>query len=591
MTPLNDKTDTKNDTTDNGSDPALASGNEKLAGNTTEGNKPQDSKPGNAKPGAHKSQGNIAKAGNPGGNKPQNTNPGGGKPGGNKPQDNKPKNDNPGGNKPQNNKPEGNKPQYNNPGGGKPGDNKPEGNSPGGNKPQNHNPGSGKPGGSKPQNNKPEGDNPGGNKPQDNPPKSGNPETGNPTHTRPTDKPADASSVSSVSQQAYMVETPPRFLSFSNAGILGNFFISLILNSNKKQIFYSIVAVPWLLMAAYYYIFAADQFVSEASFSIREPGSGSSGANASALAAMTGFSDNRDEHVVEKYILSMDMLLLLDQELQLREHYSAHPRADFWSRLNKKSSLESFLKFYRKHISTRYDDLSGLLVVEVKTYDPEYAQRLLETILHYSEILINQKSRELAFAQLDFVQAEIKESERRLVRARQALINFQNKHSLFNPEQHGQSVSSIIASLEANLAATRAEYRQLLSYQHQSSPQAVTLRNKIKSLEEQIEQENARLVSQAGDQSINQIFGEFKELELEVQVAQETYASALTALEQSRMEASRQLKYLMVISEPFLPQEALYPRKLYNLLTLAVILLMLFGITTMLITTVKEHHD
>lgn len=366
----------------------------------------------------------------------------------------------------------------------------------------------------------------------------------------------------------------------------------LILHTRKMPLFLVVVAFPWLAVFSYYYLLAADQFISETSFSVEEPGAGRSALSSTTLAAVTGLTgNNTDERVIESHILSMDMLELLDKELQLKSHYSAHPNADFWSRLAKDASKEDFLKFFKDHIHSKYDDSNGLLTIEVKTYDPDFSRLLLEKILFFSEKLVNEKSKEMAYEQLNFVQTEIKESEQNLIKARQALIAFQNEHALLNPEQQGQSLSSIISGLESNLATARAEYRQLLAYQRADSPQVVALQSKIKSLEAQIAQENTRLVSQSGQQSINQLYGKYKELELEVQVAHETYASALTALEQSRMDASRQLKYLMVINAPFTPEEALYPRKLYNLTTLAVVLLMLFGVTSMLITTIKEHHD
>lgn len=364
--------------------------------------------------------------------------------------------------------------------------------------------------------------------------------------------------------------------------------------TSRKKSFLMIVAVPWLLVAAYYVFFAANFYVSSASFMIKDSSNQAATAGAGmTLAAIAGFSSQNDEHILNEHILSVGMLRYLDKSVQLKAHFSQHPDADWISRLSSSASQEDFLAYYQDLLKIYYNELSGLLTVEVKSYDPVFSKAMLDAILERSESLVNDKSRELAAAQLQFVQEEVQASSDRLVQARQALIAFQDSNKLFNPEQQGQTVSGIISGLESELATAEAEKRRLLSYQRGDSPNVIALKGKIDSLKDQITHESKRLVKadNHNKQTINEVYGEYKELELEVEVAQTTYLSALTALEGARIEASRQLKHLFVINEPFAAEEALYPRKLYNLLTLAVILLMVFGIFRMTATTIKEHLD
>jgi capsular polysaccharide transport system permease protein len=363
---------------------------------------------------------------------------------------------------------------------------------------------------------------------------------------------------------------------------------------SRKKSFFVIVGLPWLLVATYYLFFAANFYVSSASFMIKDASNQGVSAGAGiTLAAIAGFSSQNDEHILNEHIISVGMLQYLDDAVQLKAHFSEHPDADWVSRLSPDASLEDFLAYYQDQLKIYYNELSGLLSVEVKSYDPAYSQRMLEAILERSESLVNDKSKELAAAQLRFVQEEVQASADRLVEARQALIKFQDSNKLFNPEQQGQTVSGIISGLEGELATAEAEKRRLLSYQRNDSPNVIALKGKIDSLKAQIAHESKRLVK--GDnqnkQTINKVYGDYKELELEVEVAQMTYMSALTALEGARIEASRQLKHLFVINEPFAAEEAMYPRKFYNLLTLFVILVLAFGIFRMVATTIKEHLD
>ncbi len=365
-----------------------------------------------------------------------------------------------------------------------------------------------------------------------------------------------------------------------------------VLESSRSQTFVFVVLVPVLLLSFYYVTIAADRYVSTASFKVSKGGAKSVEAGPSAaLAAAAGFSNENDEYLIENYILSIDMLKMLDDKLALRSHFSAHPDADFISKMSASASLEDFHEYYQGMISTSYDELSGLLTLEVQTFSPDYSKRLLEEILSASELMVNDKSKQLALSQLEFVEEGLAKSAEHMASAQLALNNFQNTHTMFNPEAKGATVINIISSLEQELSATRASLSALQEYQQKDSPEVMALRHKIRGLESQISKENKRLVSGQGSESLNQFYAEFKGLELAVQVAQQNYATALAALESARLESSQKLKHLVVISSPHIAEDAKYPRKLYNVFTLAVILLMLFGIIRMTITTINQHQD
>ncbi len=368
--------------------------------------------------------------------------------------------------------------------------------------------------------------------------------------------------------------------------------LNKLIHSERGSSFLVVVALPLLLLTAYYLFFAADRYVSTASFKISQSGNKSVDLGAgAALAAAAGVSSQNDEYIIENYILSMDMLKLLEKEYGLRKHYTSHPDADVFSSLSSTATLEQFARFYQEHIDIVYDELSGLLIVEVQAFDPEYAAILLKAILNASEKMVNEKTHLLASSQLAFIQSGVDEAAKRIANTQGQLIKFQNSHALFNPELQSISVSGIISTLEQVLATTKAEISTLKQYQRYDSPQIISLQHKIKGLKTQIKLENKRLVNSGDQEAMNEIYAQFKELELEVRVAQENYATALAALQLARMEASRKLKHLVVISSPYVPEEASYPEKLYNLITLAAVLIMLFGLVRMLLTTIKEHQD
>ncbi|MNS89097.1 hypothetical protein D3C72_1230970 [compost metagenome] len=57
------------------------------------------------------------------------------------------------------------------------------------------------------------------------------------------------------------------------------------------------------------------------------------------------------------------------------------------------------------------------------------------------------------------------------------------------------------------------------------------------------------------------------------------------------MEASKKLRSLVTVVSPNLPDRAVYPERIYNLITLLVALGLLYGIVRFVIATVEDHRD
>lgn len=73
--------------------------------------------------------------------------------------------------------------------------------------------------------------------------------------------------------------------------------------------------------------------------------------------------------------------------------------------------------------------------------------------------------------------------------------------------------------------------------------------------------------------------------------ALDAYKLSLAAVENARIDATRKLKSLVVIEPATLPETAEYPRRLYNLATLLIGCLLLYGVVRLVIATIREHQD
>ena len=110
-----------------------------------------------------------------------------------------------------------------------------------------------------------------------------------------------------------------------------------------------------------------------------------------------------------------------------------------------------------------------------------------------------------------------------------------------------------------------------------------------KSLKKEID-EQTRQLSGNGNSAATQT-ADYQRLMLANELAQQQLTAAMTSLQNTRGEADRQQLYLEVISQPSKPDWALEPNRIYNIIATFIIGLMLYGVLSLLIASVREHKN
>lgn len=361
--------------------------------------------------------------------------------------------------------------------------------------------------------------------------------------------------------------------------------------------FLALVVAPLLVLGAYYLFVASDRYLSQAMISIKRSSASELTAMGGLVSAGLAAPDVRtDAYYLREHILSHDMLDYLDGKFDLHKAYS-DPGIDFFSRLWSWRNLggeptrEEFLDYYRDRVDVRYDDNSSIITIAVQGFTPDFAQEINKAIVKQGEEFINGISRKLANDQLDFVAQELQRSQDRLIEARNKLIAFQNQHQVLDPAEQAKATAGYINAMEAEVAQQEAELKNLLTYVSRDAFQVQSLRSKIEALKQQLDQERARLSGKGSKGKLNEVAARFLNLQSLVDFAVDAYKATLGAMEATRVEASKKLKSVVVIASPSLPDWPEYPRKLYNLGLLAVILLAVYGIGVLIIETIKDHRD
>lgn len=353
----------------------------------------------------------------------------------------------------------------------------------------------------------------------------------------------------------------------------------------------ALVVVPVALAGLYYAVFAADRYVSASVVTVRQTNVSTNPLPGAAL-MLAGINppSREDTLYLREYVHSLGLLKRLDERLKLREHYESET-LDPIARLWHGTSQEWFLEYYRRRVEVLMDDISGLLTVRVQGFDPQFAEALNKAVLEESERFVNELSHRMAREQQQFAEAELTRAADKLQQAKGKVLAFQTEHKLLDPLAQAQAAGTLTAELQGALAKQEAELRAALAYLQEDSYQVRALRSQVDALRQQLDAERLRATAGKDGERLNALAAEFHDLRLQAGFAEDAYKLALSAVENARIDASRKLKALVVIEPPARPEIAEYPRRLYNLATLLIVCGLLYGVTRLVVATIRDHQD
>tara|TARA_Y100001956_G_scaffold5226_1_gene4700 strand:+ start:33234 stop:34619 length:1386 start_codon:yes stop_codon:yes gene_type:complete len=358
----------------------------------------------------------------------------------------------------------------------------------------------------------------------------------------------------------------------------------------KKHTFVFFVVLPTLLFAFYQFLWATERFESQAQVIVQQP-DGMATMDAS-MAVLTGLGVSNtgilDTELVKAYILSNDMLNYLDETLKLREHYTQN-NIDYFSRLDRDASKEDFLEYYQTHLNVYIDSNSSIVHVFSQAFDSDFAFRLTQTIVDRAEWYINSIGHQLAEAQLSFIRGEHQNVEQQLEQAQSALLTFQQRYNLLDPTAEGIAMQQITYGIEGQISAKEAELKGLKGIMTLKAPQVKALQNELDALKDQLTKERSKLSDESNQQiPVSEILAKYTDLKVKMELALQAYTSSQVSLEKSRIEAYRQLKYLVVVESATKPEDSKYPDVYYNLALFAVLSAMIYAISRIILSTIRE---
>ena len=371
------------------------------------------------------------------------------------------------------------------------------------------------------------------------------------------------------------------------ADLVGQVWVVLV----RWHLFLVCVVLPTALAVSYYGFVASDVYVSQSLFVVRSPERQTT-SPLGMLFKGAGFSRAQDDaYVVHDFMMSREALGALEAKLGIKPKFS-DASIDLFSRfagIDPDTSFEAFHRYFQKHAELQVDSLSSITTLTIRGYTPQDAKHINEELLRLSEERVNQLNARGRQDLVEFASQEVAEAQSRAIDASFALAQYRNRKGVMDPERQSAISLQQIAKLQSELLMAKTQLGQVMLVAKEN-PQIPSLKQTVALLEKEIEVESANVTGDT-KQSLASKAADFQKLAMNKEFADKMLAGALTTLEQARNEAQRQQLYLERIAQPSLPDAAMQPERLRNILATLLISVVIWGVLSLLIAGVKEHHE
>lgn len=367
-------------------------------------------------------------------------------------------------------------------------------------------------------------------------------------------------------------------------------FINRIKNINRLFLFS--VVIPTLISVLYFGLIASNVYISESRFIVYSPGESSGGSGLSSLLGnLSGNNSSSAAYNIHDYVDSWDAMMALHQAYDLKAIYG-NKQIDIFNRfggaLYPFASMVDLHKYYSAMVTDSIDSTSGITKLTVRAFSAQDAEKINAFLLQKSQDIINELNETARNKAVMYAQGQVDAAEGKLRAAMLDLAKYRNSQKIFSPVEQSTLQLTMIAKMQDQLLQQKSELDSIAAHAPKN-PQLPVLKSSIQSLEHQINEETAKVTG--SDQSLANKDIKYEGFLVSQLLSQKLLESAVASLEQAKITAQKQELYLETISRPNLPDASQEPKRFQNILASFLVALIVWGVLTIVISGVKEHHD
>ena len=352
-----------------------------------------------------------------------------------------------------------------------------------------------------------------------------------------------------------------------------------------------VLAAAFLAVSGLYcFAIGRDRYQATAEFVIKQPmPPGTSTAmvlgNLQSTSVLSSLEDGR---YLQVYLESQDVkkAVFPSQSDYLEDYAVQSP--DVWSGLSADADDQQQLAFFRNQLNVVPQELSGSIVLTTSAFTADTAYSLNTRLLEQAQRFVNDVNQSISADQQAFAETQVTFAQNRLTEASNALEAFQDRYGQLNPLAEQSAAASFITGLESRLVDLKVEEASLRrQYRDPDAPEVAYVADQVRELERQITEERQKAVG-AGGRDLNKLASQSVRLEGDVEFARESLASAMRAADNSRMESQRQLKFIVMLSKPQVPQGPDHSWRWKAFLSCIGVLIVIWGVFGFMLTALRR---
>ncbi|NIZ14282.1 capsule biosynthesis protein [Phaeobacter sp. HF9A] len=323
------------------------------------------------------------------------------------------------------------------------------------------------------------------------------------------------------------------------------------------------VLIPTLIAGYYFYALATPMYSSQSEFLVlKADAAGTAGFGG--LLSGTQFATSQDSIAVQAYLQSKEAMRRLDQEAGFRAHFT-QDWIDPIQRLDPGATNDDAYKIYSRNVKIGYDPTEGVVRLEVTAAEPEIAAEFSRRLITYAQEKVNHLSEQKRDDQVGDAEEALKIAEDRRRDAQASLVELQQQGTVLDPEGVIASLRSQINTFEIQLQQKKLELAALEDNLRPNAAKVEGVAADVKRLEALIADLNERMTDASeGENSLAALSVQIQMAQADLATRDMMLQSALQQVEQTRMEANRQVRYLTTAVEPVPADTPSYPRKFEN---------------------------
>jgi capsular polysaccharide transport system permease protein len=349
------------------------------------------------------------------------------------------------------------------------------------------------------------------------------------------------------------------------------------------------VGLPTLIAGYYFHVVATPLYATTSDMVIQQA-DGAVSAGMSGLGGMLGgaMEANKDSIAVQSYLQSREAMLRLDADHGFAAEFRS-PAVDPVRRLAADASNEEIYRLYQRYVKIAYDPTEGLIRMEVIATSPATSAAYSRALIGYAEQQIDHLTQRKREDQMEDARASFAEAESNLIDAQRRLVALQERHDVLSSDVEVGLITSQVGALQTQLTQERLSLEQMRSNLRPNPARMEPVERRIASLESEIAALRAELTQGAdGAASLAEVQGELLMAQSDVATRQLMLSATMEQLENARIEANRQVRYLSLAVSPVPPDRPTYPRAFENTLVTMLIFAGIYLMASMTVAILRE---